>query len=204
MTAEPMTHRDYEILNREVLYQGIFRLARYTLRHRLYNGGWSENFTREVFERYSATAILPYDPKLDRVILIEQFRPGSLSDPQSPWMIEIPAGILGKNEQPDDVAYREATEETGCEVKTLHPICEYFVSPGGTNEYINIYCGRIDSEGVGGVHGLKSEHEDIRVLNLTTDEAFSKLYSGNIKTAPAWIALLWLQNNRNQLQTLWT
>ena len=28
--------------------------------------------------------------------MIEQFRPGSVSDPISPWLIEIPAGVLDK------------------------------------------------------------------------------------------------------------
>lgn len=199
----PFTHKDYEIIKREVLYKGIFTLARYSLRHRLFEGGESEVLRREVLERLSATGILPYDPVLDRVILIEQFRPGSLADPQSPWLIEIPAGVFGKNEQPDEVAYREADEEAGCKIETLMPICEYFVSPGGSNEYIYLYCGKVDSRGIEGVHGLKHEHEDIRVMNVTSDEAFAKLAAGQIKTAPAVIALLWLQLNRKKLQKDW-
>jgi ADP-ribose pyrophosphatase len=199
----PFTHNDYEILDREVLYQGVFRLARYSLKHCLFDGTWSSVFTREVFERYPATGVLPYDPILDRVILIQQFRPGSLSDPKSPWLIEIPAGVLGKTEKPDEVAYREATEETGCIIQKLYPISDYFVSPGGSNEYIHLYCGKINAEGVEGIHGLKHENEDIRVMNLTADEAFTQLALGKIKTAPAIIALLWLQLYRKVLQKEW-
>src|SRR4029079_17399724 len=138
------THQDYEIINREVLYKGVFTLARYSLRHRLFEGGQSEVMQREVLERLSATGVLPYDPVLDRVILIEQFRPGSLANPKSPWLIEIPAGIFRNNEQPDEVAYREADEEAGCKIEMLVPISEYFVSPGGSNEYIHLYCGKVD------------------------------------------------------------
>ena len=199
----PFTQQDYKIIERKVLYQGVFTLVRLTLQHRLFDGTWSEQIQRELLERRSAAAILPYDPVLDRVILIEQFRPGSFADPQSPWLIEIPAGVLGKNEQPNEVAHREAIEEANCHISHLTPICEYFVSPGGTDEYLNLYCGKVDSRDIKGVHGLKNEHEDIRVINIPTDEAIAKFYAGQIKTSPAIIALLWLQSHRKQLQEEW-
>lgn len=203
MKKKSFTQGDYEITEREVLYQGIFRLARYTLRHRLFNGGWSDVFKREVLERLSAAALLPYDPHLDRVILIEQFRPGSIAHPVSPWLIEIVAGVLDKVETPDAVAIREAKEEAGCDITEMEPICDYFVSPGGTNEYLHIYCGKVDSREVKGIHGLESEHEDIRVLNLSAEEAFALIPEGHIKNAPAMIALMWLQMNRERLQKQW-
>lgn len=204
MSLTTFTQNDYEIVKREVLYEGKFRLARYHIRHQLFNGGWSEVFSREILERFSAAGVLPYDPILDRVILIEQFRPGSLADPKSPWLIEIPAGILEGDAKPDDLAYREAMEEAGCELTNLAPVCDYFVSPGGCNEYIHLYCGKVDASEVGGIHGLKHEYEDIRVLNMPAEEAFDHLYKGNIKTAPAIVTLLWLQLHRSRLQAVWT
>jgi ADP-ribose pyrophosphatase len=204
MTLEPSFNKnDYEIVAREVIYQGVFRMILYSLRHHLFSGEWSETFTREVLERFSAIAVLPYDPRLDRVILIEQFRPGALSDPISPWVIEIPAGVISKNEKPEELAYREATEETGCELTQLEPICETFVSPGGSNEYLHIFWGKVDAQHVNGIHGLKHEHEDIRVINLSADEAFKAIETGKIKTTPALIALFWLQSNRKRLQETW-
>lgn len=197
------THNDYEIVARKVLHQGVFRLVEYTLRHHKFSGDWTEIFTREVLERYSAVAVLPYDPLLDRVILIEQFRPGSLKDPKSPWLIEIPAGVISKGEKPDELAHREAAEETGCTLSKLEPICETFVSPGGSNEYLHIFCGKTDARYIEGIHGLKHEHEDIRVINVPANEAFEALYAGKIKTTPALIALFWLQSNRRRLQETW-
>jgi len=194
---------DYEIVTREILYQGIFRMMRYSLCNRLFSGEWSEIFSREVLERYSAIAVLPYDPILDRVILIEQFRPGSLFDPHSPWLIEIPAGVIDRDEKPDAVALRESIEEADCEILALHPVCEYFVSPGATNEYIHIYCGKVDARHIQGIHGLKHEHEDIRVLNLSLEEALTLVYSGKIKTSHSLIALLWLQIHDRELQAAW-
>src|SRR3990167_1165220 len=89
----PFSKDDYELIKREILYQGIFRLARYHLRHRTFNNTWSNTFSREILERKSAAALLPYDPVLDRIVLIEQFRAGAISHAQSPWLIEVVAGV---------------------------------------------------------------------------------------------------------------
>jgi ADP-ribose pyrophosphatase len=198
------TKNDYKLLDREVLYSGVFKLARYHLRHRLYQGGESPVFSREVLERTKAAAILPYDPKQDKVILIEQFRPGPVTVPdQNPWLIEIVAGILDSNEQPHEVAIREAQEEAGCAILNIHPICEYFVSPGGSNEYVHLYCGQIAIKDNGGIYGLIEEHEDIRAFTLNTDEALTWVKEGKINTSPAIVSLMWLSLNRNYLKTLW-
>lgn len=194
-------NNDAEVVQRDILYQGIFRLVRLHLRHRLFKGGWSEVFTREIMERYKAAAVIPYDPKLDRIILIEQFRSGALDHPQGPWQIEIPAGIIDSKETPLSVAIREAQEEAGCSVANLELIYDYFISPGASNEYIHIYCGIVDAAHADGIHGLAQEHEDIRVLNVSTDEAMELLKQGKIKNAPAIIALQWLALNRQRLRS---
>jgi ADP-ribose pyrophosphatase len=197
------THNDYEITSREVAYQGVFRIARYHLRHRLFQGGWSEEMSREVMERPSAVGILPYDPVLDQVVLIEQFRIATMANPSSPWVIEIIAGLIEPNETPEQVAYREANEEAACLIETLYPINDYFVSPGGSNEYIHLFCGKINASSVGGIHGLMEETENIRAFTVSTEEAFAMLRYGKIKTAPAIVALQWLQLNRDWLKSLW-
>src|SRR5690348_14713457 len=122
-TLHSFTQDDYEIVKRDILYQGVFRMARYTLRYRLFEGGWSNTITREVMERKSAVGILPYDPILDHVVLIEQFRPGPVTHTHSPWLVEIVAGVIDGDEKPIDVALREADEEAGCEVLDIYPIC---------------------------------------------------------------------------------
>lgn len=205
MTEKPtaFSQNDYEIVKRDVLYQGFYRLSRYHIRHRKYNGEWSSTFTREVFERPTAAAILPYDPILDHIILIEQFRPGAIYNPQSPWLIEIVAGLIPQDEPPAEVAKREAIEEAGCKILDIYPIYEYFVTPGASNEYLHLYCGRVDASDAFGIHGLEEENEDISTIALPTDEALTMLQEGKVKTAPAIIALQWLQLNREWLRQLW-
>lgn len=197
------TQNDYEIIKRDVPYQGRFRVAKYELRFKQYDGNWSEKISREILERQAAVGILPYDPVLDQIILIEQFRAGALANPQSPWLVEIIAGIIDSDETPKAVAFREAQEEAGCEILDIFPICEYFVSPGGSNEFMTLYCGHIDASNAGGIFGLQDEGEDIRAFTLSADEAFILLQEGKIKTPPAIISLQWLQLNRDWLKQLW-
>ena len=199
----PFTQNDYLIEKREVVYQGIFRVATYHLRFRLFNGDMSETVIREVFERKSVVALLPYDPTNDTVILIEQFRPGALANPQSPWLMEIIAGTFDANEKPKEAAHRETLEESGCEILDLLPICEYFVSPGGSNEYLFLFCGHVHTNNAGGIFGVQAEHEDIRNIILPIDEALIMLQKGQIKTPPAIIGLQWLQLNKEWLKQLW-
>ena len=69
---------DAQVLERNVEYKGFFSLVKLSLKHRLFDGGWSQPMTREIFERGDAVAVLPWDPIRDEVILVEQFRPGAL------------------------------------------------------------------------------------------------------------------------------
>lgn len=198
------SQNDYEIIKREEVYKGVFCLARYHLKIRTFAGERSPGFTREILERKSAVAILPYDPILDQVILIEQFRAGAIAhQPENPWLIEIVAGVYDKNESTQEVARRETEEEAGCKILDLYSICDYFVSPGGSNEYLHLFCGRIDARNAGGIYGLAHEHEDIRAFALPREEAYMLLTEGKIKTSPAIIALQWLQLNGEWLKQLW-
>lgn len=197
------THQDYEILERKIVYQGAFRLVRYALKHKTFKGQWTDIFNREILERRDAVAILPYDPIKDEVILIEQFRAGSLGLKQTPWLLEIVAGVIDDGESTETVAKREALEEAGTEILNIYPLCEYFVSPGGSNEYLHLFIGEAHSTFSSDIFGLHEEHEDIRAFTLKSDEAFKLIAAGHIKTSPAIIALQWLQINKKMLRELW-
>jgi ADP-ribose pyrophosphatase len=198
-----MTGDDVDIIDKTPVYDGYFRIDRYRLRHRLHEGGWSGEMTREVFERGHAAAMLPYDPVLDAVVLIEQFRIGAYAAGRDPWLVEVVAGIIEPGEGADAVVRREAMEEAGCPVLDLVPICDYLVSPGGTSECITLFCGRVDAAKAGGIHGRAEEHEDIRVTVLPFAEAKARLEAGRIDNATALIALQWLVMNRDKLRQQW-
>ena len=198
-----MTER-VEIIEKTVAFQGYFRIERYTLRHRRFDGGWTQPMTREIFERGHAAGLLLYDPARDQVGLIEQFRPGALAAGRHPWLIEVVAGIIDAGETGEGVARRECIEEAGVEVEDIVPIMDYLVTPGGGSETMQLFCGRIDAGKISGIHGVEDEGEDIRAFTIPADQAFDWVASGRIGNSSTIIALQWLALNREHLRRLWT
>ncbi|MDA1089206.1 MAG: NUDIX domain-containing protein [Proteobacteria bacterium] len=202
---------DVAVIEKTIRFEGYFRLDQYSLKHRLFEGGWSGEMSREIFERGHAVSVLPYDPDLDRIVLIEQFRPGAYAalasgwfdDDTSPWLVECVAGIIEKGERPEDVARREMVEETGLEVSQIMSICHYLVSPGGTSESVFAFCGRVDASRAEGVFGITEEHENIRVFSISSIEAFEMLDRGRINNAMTIIALQWLRTNLGRVRDEW-
>jgi ADP-ribose pyrophosphatase len=185
----------WNLKDKIILFKKYFQLEEYHINHELYRGGDSPTFTREVFERGNVVAVLLYDPVLRQVVLTEQFRIGAIHRQSNPWLIECVAGVIDQGETPVDVARRESLEEASCKIQELKKISEYFVSPGGTTEHCSLFCGICDSSNAGGIHGLEYENEDIRVLVVSSKEAFEWMNSGKINSSATIIALQWLQLN---------
>jgi ADP-ribose pyrophosphatase len=188
--------KDVEILDRVSLHDGFLKVERLQLKCRLFQGGWSREFTREVLRRGRGVGVLLYDPHLDKVLMVEQFRVGCMEDSvNGPWALELVAGLLEEGETPEDVARREVFEEAGVTVGRLLSICEYYNSPGGSNERLTVFCAGVDVTKAGGVFGLDSEAENIRSVVLDRTEAQAAVKEGRINNAMSIIALQWLQLN---------
>jgi len=192
-----------EIIKREECFKGFYQLDRVHLRHELFAGGMSREISREVFVRHDAVCVLPYDPQRDEVVLIEQFRVGAMGKAQTPWLIELVAGLIDKVEEPEEVARGEGEEEAGLTFSSLWPITRYFPSPGGSTEFVHLYLGRCSTVGVGGLHGLEEEAEDIRVTKWAYEDALQAVGVGRISNAASIIALQWLALNRAEVRGLW-
>jgi ADP-ribose pyrophosphatase len=195
--------RKVDIIEKREAYKGYFRVNAYRLRHELHSGGMSGEIHREVFERGHAVGVLLYDPARRQVVLQEQFRIGALVAGFDPWLTEIVAGIIEAGEDPEDVARREAREETNLTVTDLILIRHYMVSPGGTSESARLFLGRVDAEGAGGIHGLDHEDEDIRVIAMDVPEALALLDDNKVDNALLVIALQWLALNENKARAAW-
>jgi ADP-ribose pyrophosphatase len=196
--------RKVVIIDRELCYQGFFRLECVRLRHSLHRGGMSPVLVREIVEKGDVVALLPYDPVADTVVMIEQFRVGAIGDQRSAWLLEIVAGLMEPGEAPEAVARREAAEEAGLVVHRMVPIARFFATPSKSSELTHLFCGEVDAAGAGGVHGLAHEGEDIRVLPMPAGEAFAALEVGRIDSAWPMIALMWLQTHRERLRRAWS
>lgn len=198
------TAGDVEVLKRETPFQGFFRLDRLHLRHRLFEGGWSGTVQRELFVRPPAAAVLPYDPQRGEILMVEQFRVGALDWRDTPWCLELIAGLADKDGEPvADLVRREAREEAGVEIGEMKRVAHYMPSPGGSNERLQVFVGRADLSNAGGVHGVVEENEDIRVVVRPVADVESLLRSGRVDNAASLITLQWLLLHRESLDREW-
>ena len=194
---------DVEIIARETLYSGFFSMELYRFRHRLFNGEMSGEIKREIFERGHAAVLLPFDPVRDEVVLVEQIRIAAYDVSESPWLLEMVAGMIEEGESVEDVARREALEEAGLVVGRTKPVLSYLASPGGTSERLSIMVGEVDATTAEGIHGLADENEDIRVHVVSREQAYQWVEEGKIDNAASVIALQWLQLHYQTLRNEW-
>ncbi len=183
-------------------YDGFFRLRPLTLQHRQFAGGQGPVIKREAFVAYDAALVLPYDPVLDSVLLIEQLRYGPICrNDSAPWVLEPVAGLVDAGEDPEQTARREAEEEAGLTMGALLKINKVYPSPGYSSEFFHCYLGLCDLSGrEAQLGGLDSEAEDIRSHVVSFDEAMALVETGEINAAPLAMMLYWLAARREDLR----
>ena len=194
---------DVDLASKTTVFQGFYRVDRYDVRYRRFDGDWSPEIRREVFERGHVVAVVLYDPAIERLVMIEQFRPGALAAGWHPWLVEIVAGGVEDGESAADVARREALEEADCRVLDLVPMCRFLAIPAACSETTEMFCGLVDASGVGGLHGLDSEGEDIRATAVPVEQAMDWLDSGAIVNARTIIGLQWFRTHRAAYRERW-
>lgn len=190
----------WEITDKKNCYNGFLSIDEYLLKHELFRGGMTGTIKRQLLERGHAVAVILYDPALDNIVLIEQFRIGAMQDQQTPWLLELVAGMIDEDETEEAVALRETKEEAGIELIRCEKILHYYSSPGGCSEEISLFYGEVDSSKAEGIHGLDHEDEDIKVHVISYDAAIELLQTGRINSATPIIGLQWLQLNRSRLR----
>ena len=201
-------HPDAELISINRPFTGRFAVDVIRFRHRRFDGTMSEQRTWELWRRGRAVALLPYDPVTDSVILIEQFRLPALAAGIAPVMVELPAGLIEAGEDPEAAMHREMHEEMRLDATDLEHIGAFLLSPGGSDELLDLYVGRVltpahDSEGIVGTAGLAAEGEDIRTRVWPAAKAIALALSGGMPNSVTAIGLLWLAAKRDALRQRW-
>ena len=164
--------------------------------------------TWELWRRGRAAALLPYDPDADLVVVMEQFRLPALAAGIDPVLLELPAGLCEHGEDPLTTVTRESAEEIGLQPDRLERIGDFILTPGGADEYVTLYAGRVrapetDRAGIAGHYGTAAESEDIRVRVLPASEAIERALAGTITNSVTALGFLWLASRRDWLRSLW-
>lgn len=168
--------RDEKTMKSERVYEGKvinLRVDTVELPDRKYS-------KREIVEHSGAVAIIAVNSE-GNIILIKQFR-----KPVEEVLIEIPAGRIEANEDPQHTALRELEEETGFKANKITKLVEYYSSPGFSNEVLHIYLAEELETGI----AKPDEDEYIEIFPTDLEAAIEKIKSGEIKDSKAIVGIL--------------
>jgi len=135
-----------------------------------------------------AVAILPINQE-NKIICIKQWRRAAQT-----ILLEIPAGVLEKDEDPLTAAQRELQEEIGFRPGELIPLGGIYTAPGFCTEYIHFFIGKDLT-----YDPLWADDTDyIDIVSYSLEELLSLVGKGEIADSKTLSALFlyqqWLKN----------
>ncbi|MGY6694615.1 MAG: NUDIX domain-containing protein [Roseinatronobacter sp.] len=200
MQRAPWTREDVAEATQKQPYAWFFGVREDDLRFRKFDGAMGPSVTRAAFVMSDAVTLLPYDPKRDTVMLIEQFRFGPwLRGASNCWLLEPIAGRVDPFETPVDAALREAQEEARLSLNKdqLVSVGDVYPSPGAITEFLYQYVALCDlPDGVEGVAGLEGEAENIRSHVVPFPRLIELIRSGEVQNGPLVLSAYWLDAYR--------
>jgi len=144
--------------------------------------------TREIVEHADAVAVIPVDNE-NNIWMVRQYRKAV-----EQVLLEIPAGLLEKNEDVLTGAQRELAEETGLRAKKWEKILSYYTTAGFSNEKIHIYlAGNLES----GETNPDSD-EFLEVVKVPLQQAYNYIFAGKIIDGKSIIGIQYLYSLINK------
>jgi nudix-type nucleoside diphosphatase (YffH/AdpP family) len=177
-----------EIVKSEVLLKLWSTVTKYTVRY-THPDGRTDMLIREVVDHGHAAAVLPVDTVRNTILLVRQIRMAAYAAGHTEPLLEVCAGLLD-GDPPETCARREGEEELGYRLRNLRKVCDAFASPGALTERVALFLADYspgDRIGPGG--GLRSEGEDIEVIEMPLAEANAMIATGGIVDAKTIILI---------------
>jgi ADP-ribose pyrophosphatase len=167
---------DFEELNRTVEFKGrAYEVHRLKL---LLPDGRTHNF--ELVEHNDSVSILPVDSD-HKMLFVRQYRVGAKAD-----LLELPAGVLEKGEDPLEGAEREVREETGMAASKFVQIGQAYLAPGYSSELMYFYLATelyIDP--------LEQDADEfLELVRIPVEEAYRMARDGELRDSKTLAALL--------------
>jgi GDP-mannose pyrophosphatase NudK len=176
----------------EILSDNWYTLKKVTFDFQKKNGSWV-NQNREAYDRGNGATILLYNPEHKTVILTKQFRlPTYINGNPDGMLIETCAGLLDADNA-EDAIRRETEEETGFTLRDVKKVFEAYMSPGSVTEILYFFIAEYSRDMKTSAGGGVGDHEDIEVLELAFDKAFSMINTGEIKDGKTIMLLQYLK-----------
>ena len=189
------THLSITIESSNLGYDGFRKVVTYQYRED--QSGVSAK--REIVRGQHAVAVVAYDPDLNQLVMIRQFRLGAQLGVGKGLSVELAAGLIDEGEDAQTAAARELKEETGLDAIAIKPMCRFLTTPGLTDEVLNIYYAEVDARDLVGEAGHASESEQTFPFLLSLEEALSAIDSNDINNGIVMIGLMWFARHKDQL-----
>ena len=137
-------------------------------------------YKREIVVHNGSSVMVPvYDD--GTIALVRQYRYAA-----EKFLLEIPAGTLNKDEDPEKAALRELEEEIGVRASKMEKLSEFYVSPGFLTEKMHLYLATELTE----TAQRLEEDEILTIERYSFSDAFSLIRSGEIQDAKSIIGLI--------------
>jgi ADP-ribose pyrophosphatase len=161
----------------------LWRSPWYNLRQDRLRTPQGHEFTYTLIDHPGAVWVVPLTAG-GQIVLIRQYR-YTVAD----WCYEVPAGGLGSDLTPEEVAQRELLEEVGGTASELRSLGQFYTSNGISNEVAYVYL----ATGVelGDTHREPTELMEICLMPV--EEALRMARQGEIADGPSALALLWCE-----------
>lgn len=183
----------YSISDERVVFNEHYKVVKAQVTYETFDGG-KLNTKRLAFERGDSVAIVLLENETNSILLTNQFRYPACKH-NKPWLLEIPAGSLKENENPEACIVREVLEELGYSIDNPELISTFYTSPGGSTERIFLFFKEVsqnDKTEKGG--GNDTENEDIETVKIPVSEISEKLKE--LRDAKTILALQWFLLNK--------
>jgi nudix-type nucleoside diphosphatase (YffH/AdpP family) len=185
------------IERKRLILDDFFKVEEAYLSYERFDGSMSPTVRRLNFERGDSVAAILVNKARNTVVLVNQFKYPAF-DKGPGWITEVVAGMIAKDETPENALHREVLEETGFRIRNVEPIATFYVSPGGSSERIKLYYAEIVSTPKQEGGGLAEEQEDIKICEIKTKEILAQLERGEIVDAKTILGLMWLRRRLEQ------
>ena len=148
-------------------------------------GPGGEHLVRSVVRHPGAVVVVPVEADGRHVLLVRQFRAAVNGD-----LLEVVAGKRDvHNEPPEETARRELEEEVGRSTDRLVKLCEFYNSPGFSDEYTYLYCA-LDLEEAEEKHPMTAEEREMSVERVSLDDLDELIATGELVDAKSIVGLL--------------
>ncbi len=163
--------------------------------------GRDVSVTREMVLAHRAVAVIAWDPALERLVLIRQFRLGSQMGLGAGFCTEVVAGLIEDGMNAEQTAIAELREEAGLTARRTEFMFSFMTTPGITDEVIDFFYCEVDASDLADEGGVEEETEQTFPFTITLDDALAAIDTNGITNSIAMLGILRFDRMKDALTT---